>query len=55
MPTNGEIKHMAVVESSLREIAKQLRIMNGLAEFRLRKEYASTENIRIIEKIMEDR
>ena len=54
MPTSTEIKHMAVMESSLREIAKQLRIMNGLEEFRLRKEYSSAENNPIINKIMED-
>ncbi len=54
MATEGEQKHMAVVESSLREIARQLRIMNRLEEFRLRKEYSSAENDPIITEIMED-
>lgn len=44
--------HMAVVESSLREIAEQLRIKNGLEEFRLRKEYPSRETDRVIDAIM---
>ncbi|MBO6031684.1 MAG: hypothetical protein J6Q22_09445 [Prevotella sp.] len=55
MPTIGEIKHMAVVESALREIAVQLRIKNRLEEFRLRKEYSSAENNPIIDAIMEDK
>ena len=45
---------MNAVQSSLREIARQLRIMNGLEKFRLLKEYSSAENNPIINKIMED-
>lgn len=52
MKTLEELKHMAVVESSLREIAEQLRIKNGLEEFRLRKEYPSRETDRVIDAIM---
>ena len=50
--TKLEEKYMTVVQSSLREIARQLRIMNRLEEFRLRKEYSSEENdpINTIEK-----
>jgi hypothetical protein len=55
MPTQTEIEFMTVVRSSLREIAKQLRIKNRLEEFRLRKEYSSAENNPIIDKIMEDK
>ena len=55
MPTNGELKYMTIVESSLREIAKQLRIQNRLEAFRLRKEYSSAENNPIIDAIMEDK
>lgn len=54
MATVGEQEHMAVVESSIREIARQLRIMNRLEEFRLRKEYSSAENDPIITEIMGD-
>lgn len=53
MPTSTEIKHMSVMESALREIAKQLRIKNRLEEFRLRKEYSSSENDPILDDIME--
>jgi len=49
-----EERYRKVVQSSLREIAKQLRIRNRLEEFRLRKEYSSAENDPIINKIMED-
>lgn len=55
METWGELNHRKVVESSLREIAKQLRIRNRLEEFRLRKEYPSEETDRIIDAIMEGR
>ena len=54
MLTETEVRFMSVVQSSLREIAKQLRIKNRLEEFRLRKEYSSAENNPIINKIMED-
>lgn len=50
-----EYKHKTVVETSLRMIAAQLRIMNGLEVFRLRKEYPSEETDRIIDAIMEGR
>ena len=30
MPTNGDLKHMAIVESSLREIAEELKRANDL-------------------------
>ena len=53
MPTQSEVEFMTVVRSSLREIAKQLRIKNRLEEFRLRKEYSSAENDPILDKIME--
>ena len=55
METWGELNHRKVVESSLREIAKQLRIMNGLEEFRLRKEYQSEDDAKTIYAIMEGR
>lgn len=48
-----EERYMKVVQSSLREIAKQLRIKNRLEEFRLRKEYSSAENDPILDDIME--
>lgn len=48
-----EERYMKVVQSSLREIAKQLRIKNRLEEFRLRKEYSSAENDPLINEIME--
>ena len=49
-----EERYRKLVQSSLREIAKQLRIRNRLEEFRLHKEYSSAENDPIINKIMED-
>lgn len=52
--TEIEEQHMTIVQLSLREIARQLRIMNRLEEFRLRKEYSSAENDPIITEIMED-
>ena len=52
MVTEVDREHMSVVESSLREIARQLKIMNRLEEFRLRKEYSSAENDPIITEIM---
>lgn len=55
MQTLAEYKHMTVVESSLREIAAQLRIKNALEEFRLRKEYQSEDDAKIIYSIMEGR
>ena len=55
MPTQSEIEFMTVVKSSLREIAKQLRIQNRLEEFRLRKEYSSAATSPIIDMIMEDK
>ena len=55
MPTQGEKEFMSVVKSSLREIARQLRIKNRLEEFRLRKEYSSAENDPILNDIMEDK
>lgn len=54
MPTVGELKHLAVVESSLREIARQLQIKNKIEAFRLRKEYSSAEHDQFINKIMEN-
>ena len=50
-----EKQYMTEVLSSLREIAKQLRIQNGLEEFRLRKEYSSAATSPIIDVIMEDK
>ena len=55
MPTSSEVEFMVVVKSSLREIAKQLRIMNRLERFRLRKEYSSVHNDPILDEIMEDK
>ena len=55
MPTLEEYKHMAVVESALREIAAQLRIKNRLDEFKLRKEYQSGDDEKTIYAIMEGR
>lgn len=55
MKTLEELEHMAVVGSYLREIAEQLRIKNGLEEFRLRKEYHSMETDRVIDAITEGR
>ena len=51
--TEIEARYMTVVQSSLREIAKQLRIQNRLEEFRLRKEYSSAKNDPILDDIME--
>ena len=55
METWGELNHRKVVESSLREIAKQLRIRNRLEEFRLRKDYPFEDDAKIIDAIMEGR
>lgn len=53
MQTEEEKKHKVVVESSLREIARQLR-MNRLEGFRIRKECSSAATNLVIDKIMED-
>ena len=55
METWDELNDRMVLESSLGEIAKQLRIKNGLEVFRLRKEYPSEETDRIIDAILEGR
>jgi hypothetical protein len=41
--TGIEERFMTVVQSSLREIARQLKIMNRLEQFRLTKEYPASE------------
>lgn len=58
MPTRGEERFMAVVQSSLREIAKQLTRANRIAALKLRAQIDETmlckDAIAELSKIMED-
>ena len=59
MPTIGEERFMAVVQSSLREIAKQLTRANRIAALKLRAQIDETmlckDAIAELSKIMEDK
>ena len=53
MPTFGEQKHNAVVQSALLEIARQLKIQNMLMALRIHKQFPSEDTGAAIDKILE--